>query len=162
MEDRTRLGCVDRIIEETLRWGPVTPIALPHTCFKDDTYKGYRIPKGALVTGNVWAMTRDETVYKDARSFDPDRYLDPATPPSPVFGWGRRRCPGVHFAQASLFITIASILTAFDIGSAKDEDGKDILPSGKMIDSLVVMPEHFEFKLTPRSAKHEELIKNSF
>ncbi|CAE6345336.1 unnamed protein product [Rhizoctonia solani] len=105
-------------------------------------------------------MTRDETVYGNAEAFDPDRYLDPTTPPSPVFGWGRRRCPGVHFAQASLFITIASILTAFDIGIAKDENGKDILPSRKMINSLVLIPERFEFKLTPRSAKHEELIRN--
>ncbi|KAF8692610.1 cytochrome P450 family, partial [Rhizoctonia solani] len=90
VEDRAQLGYVDRVVQETLRWGPVTPLAVPHTCFKDDTYKGYRIPQGSVVTGNVWAMTRDETVYKDAEAFEPDRYLDPVTPASPVFGWGRR------------------------------------------------------------------------
>ncbi|CAE6492252.1 unnamed protein product [Rhizoctonia solani] len=90
VEDRAQLGYVDRVVQETLRWGPVTPLAVPHTCFKDDTYKGYRIPQGSVVTGNVWAMTRDETVYKDAEVFEPDRYLDPVTPASPVFGWGRR------------------------------------------------------------------------
>ncbi|KAJ1307183.1 hypothetical protein OPQ81_001299 [Rhizoctonia solani] len=115
-EDRAQLGYIERIVQETLRWGPITPLAVPHTCFHDDTYKGYHIPKGAIVIGNVWAMTRDERVYKDPEVFDPDRYLDPNTPLSPVFGWGRRRCPGTHFAEASLFITIASILLAFDIG----------------------------------------------
>ncbi|KAG8727459.1 hypothetical protein FRC11_013136, partial [Ceratobasidium sp. 423] len=48
-EDRPRLGYIERVIQETLRWRPVTALAVPHTCFKDDTYKGYRIPKGAIV-----------------------------------------------------------------------------------------------------------------
>ncbi|CAE6351962.1 unnamed protein product [Rhizoctonia solani] len=160
MEDQAQLGYIDRIVQETLRWAPVTPIAFPHTCFQDDVYEGYRIPKGAIVIGNVWAMTRDETVYGNPEIFDPDRYLDPATPPSPVFGWGRRRCPGLHFAQASLFVAIASILMVFDLEAVKDENGQDILPSGGMIKAAVLSPELFEFKLTPRSAKHEELIRD--
>ncbi|KAL5635231.1 hypothetical protein ACGC1H_003057 [Rhizoctonia solani] len=137
-EDRTRLGYVDRMVQETLRWGPVGPLALPHTCFQDDTYKGYRIPKGAIVFGNVWAMTHDETVYKNPEVFDPDRFLDPNIPLSPGFGWGRRRCPGTHFAEASLFIIIASMLMTFDIGVAQDENGKDVPPSGKMKNSSLL------------------------
>ncbi|KAF8677685.1 Cytochrome P450 [Rhizoctonia solani] len=159
VEDRPRLKYVDRVVQETLRWGPVTPIAVPHTCFKDDIYKSYRIPKGAIVMGNVWAMTCDKNVYKDPEVFEPDRYLDPATPFSPVFGWGRRRCPGIHLGQSSLFITIASILMTFDIGTIIDSDGKEVLPGGKMINAIVLTPERFEFELTPRSAKHEELIR---
>ncbi|CAE7177454.1 unnamed protein product [Rhizoctonia solani] len=161
-EDRDRLGYMERMIQEILRWHPVAPLAVPHTCFEDDTYKGYRVPKGAIVAGNVWAMTRDETVYKDPEVFDPDRYLDPSTPLSPVFGWGRRRCPGIHFAQSSLFITIASILMTFNIEVAQDKDGNDMRPSGKLVNSLVLTPERFPLKLTPRSTKHEELIEQSF
>ncbi|CAE6414749.1 unnamed protein product [Rhizoctonia solani] len=160
-EDRAQLGYIERMVQETLRWGPVTPIALPHTCYQDDVYKGYRIPKGTIVFGNVWAMTRDETVYKHPDVFDPDRYLDPSTPPSPVFGWGRRRCPGMHLGEASLFITIASILTAFNIGVAQDENGKDVMPNGKMINGIVLVPQEFLVKLTPRSASHEGLILNN-
>ncbi|CAE6424429.1 unnamed protein product [Rhizoctonia solani] len=159
-EDRIQLDYIERIIQETLRWRPVAPIAIPHTCYQDDTYKGYHIPKGAIVVGNVWAMTRDETVYKDPEIFDPDRFLDPSTPPSPVFGWGRRRCPGIHFAQSALFITIATILMTFNIGAAQDENGDDITPTGKLVNSIVLTPEEFKFKITPRSTKHEELIRN--
>ncbi|CAE6413871.1 unnamed protein product [Rhizoctonia solani] len=108
------------------------------------------------------AMTRDETVYKDPEVFNPDRFLDPSTPPSPVFGWGRRRCPGSHFAQSSLFITIASILITFNIEAAQDERGNDVRPSGKLVNSLVLTPEQFPLKLTLRSAKHEELIRQSY
>ncbi|KDN35143.1 hypothetical protein RSAG8_11831, partial [Rhizoctonia solani AG-8 WAC10335] len=160
-EDRADLGYIEKIIQELLRWHPVAALAVPHTCFEDDTYKGYHIPKGAIVAGNVWAMTRDETVYKDPEVFDPDRFLDPSTPPSPVFGWGRRRCPGSHFAQSSLFITIASILMTFNIGVAQDKNGNDIRPSGKLVNSLVLTPEQFPLKLTPRSTKHEELTRQS-
>ncbi|CAE6436685.1 unnamed protein product [Rhizoctonia solani] len=160
-DDRTHLGCIERIVQETLRWAPVAGLAVPHTCYQDDTYKGYRIPKGAIMMGNVWAITRDAALYQDPESFDPDRFLDASTPPSPVFGWGRRRCPGRHFAQSALFINIASMLATFKIEVAQDKNGKDVPPSGKMINSLILAPEDFMLKLTPRSAKHEELIRHS-
>ncbi|CAE6485500.1 unnamed protein product, partial [Rhizoctonia solani] len=138
INDRARLGYIERIIQETLRWGPIAPLAIPHTCFQDDTYKGYYIPKGAIVFGNVWAMTRNESVYASPDVFDPDRYLDPSTPPSPVFGWGRRGCPGEHFGRASLFITIASVLATFNIGIGQDENGKDVPPSGKFSNTMLL------------------------
>ncbi|KAF8757867.1 Cytochrome p-450 [Rhizoctonia solani] len=155
VEDRPRLKYVDRVVQETLRWGPVTPIAVPHTCFKDDIYKSYRIPKGAIVMGNVWAMTCDKNVYKDPEVFEPDRYLDPATPFSPVFGWGRRH-------SSWTIITLHYDRLYFDdvrYRTIIDSDGKEVLPSGKMINAIVLTPERFEFELTPRSAKHEELIR---
>ncbi|KAF8757594.1 cytochrome P450 family [Rhizoctonia solani] len=125
VEDRAQLGYVIELFRKHSGGGP-----LPHSLCRIRASKmihtkvtGY--PKD--LTGNVWAMTRDEKVYKDAEVFEPDRYLDPATPASPVFGW----VVGVHFAQSSLFVTIASILMMFDIGVAKSEDGKDILPVGE-------------------------------
>ncbi|EUC56105.1 cytochrome P450 family protein [Rhizoctonia solani AG-3 Rhs1AP] len=153
--DRAQLGCIERIVQETLRWNPTTPVAFPHTCFRDDVYKGYFIPKGAIV-----AMTRDEQDYKLPETFNPDRFLDASTPPSPLFGWGRRRCPGVHFAESSLFITVASILMVFNIKPAQDEGGNDILPSQRMTNSIVVAPEPFTFRLIPRSDSHKELVPN--
>ncbi|CUA71440.1 O-methylsterigmatocystin oxidoreductase [Rhizoctonia solani] len=161
-EDQARLGYVERLIQETLRWAPVTPLAVPHTCFRDDTYKGYHIPKGTIVMGNIWAMTRDETVYKDPEVFDPDRFLDPSIPPAPAFGWGRRRCPGVHFAESTLFIFVTSLLATFNIGIAQDENGEDIIPSRKMTNSLVLAPEEFPVKLTPRSMAYKDLVRPSF
>ncbi|CAE6414741.1 unnamed protein product [Rhizoctonia solani] len=162
IEDRPYLNYIEMVMQELFRWAPVTPIGVPHTCYQDDTYKGYHIPKGAIVIGNAWAMTRDPLVYENPEVFDPDRYLDPSTPLSPVFGWGRRRCPGVHFAQASVFIAIASILMTFNIGVAQDKNGKDITPSRKLINSIVLTPEPFMLKLTSRSVIHKELILQSY
>ncbi|KAG8722198.1 hypothetical protein FRC09_006638 [Ceratobasidium sp. 395] len=49
MDDRPRLVYVERLIQEVLRWRPVTPTGIPHACYQDNEYKGYRIPKGAIV-----------------------------------------------------------------------------------------------------------------
>ncbi|KAG8790021.1 hypothetical protein FRC12_012920 [Ceratobasidium sp. 428] len=73
-------------------------------------------------------MTRDTSAYIDPERFDPDRYLDPNVSCSPAFGFGRRMCPGMHYAKASLFLTISSVLAVFDIALAKDSDEKDQIP----------------------------------
>ncbi|KAG8698008.1 hypothetical protein FRC08_006198 [Ceratobasidium sp. 394] len=75
------------------------------------------------------AMTRDEKVYPDPETVNPDRFLGPTVPPAPAFDWGRRKCPGSYYAKDFLFIYLASILTTFSFSRAKDENGMDIMPS---------------------------------
>jgi cytochrome P450 len=42
--------------------------------------------------------------------------LNPAVPkPDVAFGYGRRVCPGQDFAETSVWITMASLLSVFDI-----------------------------------------------
>ncbi len=43
-----------------------------------------------------------------------------------------RICPGRHFAEASLFIMISSILHTLNIDQAIDEQGKPITPKAEM------------------------------
>jgi cytochrome P450 len=45
-----------------------------------------------------------------------------------VFGFGRRVCPGAHFAKVSLFLDVAGILATFDILKAVDDQGREIDP----------------------------------
>ena len=51
MEDIVHLPYIEAILKEVLRWKPVTPLALPHTTASSDEYRGYYIPKGAIVLG---------------------------------------------------------------------------------------------------------------
>ena len=44
LSDRCSLPYVDSLIKEILRWGTVTPMALPHATAVDDEYMGYYIP----------------------------------------------------------------------------------------------------------------------
>jgi len=92
----------------------------------DIHHQGYHIPKGSIVLPNIWAMNMNEKQYDHPERFDPERYLGP-TPAleSPVFGFGRRACLGVHYSLAAIFITVASVLSVFDL-RAQDKDGKDV------------------------------------
>ncbi|KAI0076600.1 cytochrome P450 [Panus rudis PR-1116 ss-1] len=133
--DISSLPYVDAIVNESLRWHPVLPLAVYHRLQEDDVYNGYFLPKGSLCIGNSWAMLHDETVYPDPLTFNPDRYFDengkrdPNAPePSVAFGFGRRICPGRHFAKSSFWINVATILAAFEISRAVDKDGNEIVP----------------------------------
>jgi cytochrome P450 len=64
---------------------------------QEDVYEGYRIPEGATVIANIFAITRDEEMYPDPSEFRPERFLGPSPQLDPhkfVFGFGRRACPG--------------------------------------------------------------------
>ncbi|CCO36414.1 O-methylsterigmatocystin oxidoreductase Short=OMST oxidoreductase [Rhizoctonia solani AG-1 IB] len=160
MADASRMPYVRNLIQEVLRWHPVAPTGgTPHTCYQDDVYEGYDIQKGTIVVGNIWAMSHDDNVYKDPDNFDPNRFSTGSVPIAPAFGWGRRKCPGMHFAEASLFLAITSLLATFRFSRKKNESGNEIVPTIKgAFNSLVVLIKPFEFELHTRSEKHRQLI----
>ena len=53
-KDRTSLPYIDAIVKEILRWEPVAPMAIARRLTEDDEYRGYFLPKGALVIPNAW------------------------------------------------------------------------------------------------------------
>ncbi|KAL7278727.1 hypothetical protein ACG7TL_007730 [Trametes sanguinea] len=131
--DRDSLPYISAIVKETLRWHNITPLGSPHRCMEEDEYRGWRIPKGALILQNVWAILHDAEVYPEPEIFRPERFLhdgqlrsDVPDPAKVAFGFGRRICPGRHFADDLLFINIASVLHTFDILPALDSSGKPI------------------------------------
>ncbi|CAE6427787.1 unnamed protein product [Rhizoctonia solani] len=159
MEDQDNLPYVGWIIKEVLRWRPVVPLGVPHACAEDDMYKGYFIPKDAVVMGNAWAMCYNPEIYADPERFNPDRFMDPTTPDPPAFGFGRRICPGQHFAEASLFLAIATMLSVFDIKPATDKQGHSIIPDTKLTaNSLIRFPFPFKCLVKPRSEAKRGLL----
>ena len=52
--DREELPYTSAFVEETQRWRPVFPLAIPHFSTEDDSYGKYFIPKGSIVMGNSW------------------------------------------------------------------------------------------------------------
>ncbi|EIW80605.1 PAH-inducible cytochrome P450 monooxygenase PC-PAH 6 [Coniophora puteana RWD-64-598 SS2] len=133
--DKPLLPYTEALVRETLRWRPVVPLAISHAATSDDIYEGYSIPEvGAAVIPNIWAMTRDPEKYPRPDTFDPGRFLDANGHLTKdtceiSFGFGRRICPGRHFARASVWIAIAQILASFTIEKAKDASGNPITPA---------------------------------
>ncbi|EAU83306.2 cytochrome P450 [Coprinopsis cinerea okayama7 len=126
-DNRDQLPYLNAAIKEGLRWITIgSPISdarrgFPHVVAKDDVYDGYIIPKGTVVLGNAWSIHHNPEYYPDPSEFMPERFLDPSKPaldPALVaFGYGRRSCPGVHFAFDVMFIFCSSILTEFEVYS---------------------------------------------
>ena len=54
LSDRADLPYIEALLQEVLRWHPISPIPLAHVSEEDDTYEGYFIPKGAMMLANVW------------------------------------------------------------------------------------------------------------
>ncbi|KAI6155470.1 cytochrome P450 [Pisolithus tinctorius] len=166
-DDRLSLPYIDAVLHELLRWSPVTPLGIPHATTTDDVCNGYYIPKGALVIINVWAMSRNKMKFDDTEDFKPERFMtedgklvnDPATTSDPIFGLGRRICPGRFAAEAFLWMAIVSILSMFRITKAKDAYSKEIPVERKFTTGISVHPVDFPCWFISRSAGRERLIR---
>ncbi|PIL22785.1 cytochrome P450 [Ganoderma sinense ZZ0214-1] len=163
--DRSDLPYVNAIIKECLRWQNAVPLCIPHAAVEDDEFDGYFIPAGTVVFPNAWAILHDPEAYPEPERFLPERFLkdgqlnpDVRDPATVAFGFGRRICPGRHFAEASLFINIARVLHVFIIGPPLDERGEVIRVEPKMKDGILSYPEDWRCTIKPRSAHAETLI----
>ncbi|PPR07073.1 hypothetical protein CVT24_010974 [Panaeolus cyanescens] len=179
-EDRPHLPYIEAIYREVMRWCPPVSMGVPHATTEDDWYKGYFIPKGTTVFGNIWAMTHDERRYQDPMAFKPDRFFDENGNLNDdkrilAYGFGRRVCLGKYAASDMLWLMMASVLSCFKLGPKTDQNGHEI----KMNDGfkeiglmMYVVPfardfgylsyvRHktpYECHIDPRSDKHRELI----
>lgn len=160
--DREELPYINAMIKETTRWWPMAPMGFPHTATETFYHEGMRIPKGAYLLPAVWWFLHDPSVYSDPDSFAPERFLPPRNEPDPdseTFGYGRRRCPGRFFADASLYLNIAQTLAVFSIGKAVDGDGKEIEVDVKPGPGVLTYVGKFPFQVKPRSASHADMIR---
>lgn len=131
-DDEKDLPYVKAFVKEVLRWRSVAIIGgQPHSPTQDDNYKGWLIPKGTWVQGNVWAIHHHDREFPDPDKFNPKRFLegDEDSRPFPgergymTFGWGRRVCSGQALAEQGTWVTVARLLWGFHIQKKKRADG---------------------------------------
>ncbi|KDQ17057.1 hypothetical protein BOTBODRAFT_30444 [Botryobasidium botryosum FD-172 SS1] len=70
-----------------------------------------------------------------------------------------RICAGINFADATIFIAVASILATFDIDKPLDKDGNEAEPEAFYGPGLVSRPDGFKCIIRPRSSDKAKLIK---
>ncbi|KAK0204195.1 cytochrome P450 [Desarmillaria ectypa] len=157
--DRNRLPYVSAIVKEN--------IGLPHVVNQDDEYMGYHIEKGSIVWVNIWTIMHDEDTFPDPPEFQPERYLDPGSGASEImensFGFGRRLdlisiCPGIHLAENSVFLAIATMLSVFHISKAVDSVTGEEINLEVEYDGFISHPQPFRCKIQPRSKVRRDLI----
>ncbi|KAF9266555.1 cytochrome P450 [Marasmius fiardii PR-910] len=160
ISDLPRLPYLNAVIKETMRWQPILPLCIARRTGQESDYDGYTIPKDTVVIPNVWSVAFAPDDRYDPHAFLPDRFLPTNTQPPPdpssyIFGFGKRMCPGKPLGEGTLFIFIASILSAFTI-SLPEETMKNppAFQSG-----LTRFPKPFECNLVPRSEVHADRLK---
>jgi cytochrome P450 len=177
LEDEMDLQYIRGCVKEALRWLPTTLMgAVPHALTRDDMYRGYRLPAGAGVINNVYAIHQDPVRYPDPRRFAPERFaddfqsvFDAALNPDVskrdqfTFGAGRRICPGLHVAERSLFLAISRMLWAFDFQAPIDEGGREIIPDQDAVtQGFVSAPVTYKAIITSRTEKHAEIVRKEW
>lgn len=171
-DDMASLPYIRGCVKETLRWMPTSGLLVPHAPLKDDTYEGYRIPAGATVMLNVWALNMDPDTWPNPRTFDPFRFKDEERSEHEIatssdakgprhnyaFGAGRRLCQGIHVAERSLFLAMACLLWAFDI-STPDPGAID---TDDLRGGMAMAPAPFECRLKLRDGWREKVLREEW
>ncbi|OOF92523.1 hypothetical protein ASPCADRAFT_133537 [Aspergillus carbonarius ITEM 5010] len=133
-DDKPNLPYISAIVEEIFRWRPAGPEGVPHMNREETTYNGYTIPKESVIVANVWTISREEALFgPNPDDFIPDRWLheDGKTLqsfPAAAFGYGRRTCPGRHFARNVIWIVVARLLWSFNIKAGLSEETGEPIP----------------------------------
>uniref|UniRef100_A0A0D3G7U7 Cytochrome P450 n=1 Tax=Oryza barthii TaxID=65489 RepID=A0A0D3G7U7_9ORYZ len=117
------------VVKETLRLHPPVPLLVPRECARDTdddaTVLGYHVAGGTRVFVNAWAIHRDAGAWSSPEEFRPERFLPGGGEAEAVdlrgghfqlvpFGAGRRVCPGMQFALATVELALASLVRLFD------------------------------------------------
>ncbi|KAI0295310.1 cytochrome P450 [Multifurca ochricompacta] len=154
--DFDELPYVDAVLNEVLRWHPVTPLGVAHRVMENDVYEGHLIPAGSTVIPNVWAIMRDPVTFPEPNRFYPERWLvkDPPPAPEAAFGYGRRICQGRFMARENTWAAIVNILATFDISPVKDNPPQEVYTSG-----IISYPETLVAYIHPRSDTAAALVR---
>ncbi|CAI9093806.1 OLC1v1029386C1 [Oldenlandia corymbosa var. corymbosa] len=115
-----KLPYLHAVMKEALRLHPALPLMVNHCPSQTTTVSNYRVPKGAQVFVNVWAIHRDPSIWEDPSEFRPERFLNGKGDYSGndynyiPFGSGRRMCAGMAMGERMVLFSLASLLHSFN------------------------------------------------
>ncbi|KAI9022218.1 cytochrome P450 [Phycomyces nitens] len=162
--DREEFPFMCAVLRENIRFRSVTTFGIPHFTSEDIELREYFIPKGTVVACSMYAMHMNPDVYYDPKKFIPERFLGhtkswSASANGPIderdmysFGWGRRICPGIYFAEVEEFNLCISTLSRYTVEPALDSDGYPVYPDLKQASSTTVVfaPAEYKVRLVTR------------
>ena len=139
--DIPKLPFLEAIVKETFRLHPPAPLGLPRESTAPVEARGYKIPAGARVLFNIFAIQRDPARYKNPDKFDPDRFLEQHVQVNHMsafdsyelipFGVGRRICPAYNLGNLNVHILLGNLIHSYEW----------FVPNGGMLDmTQMVLP----------------------
>lgn len=129
MEEAARLVYLEAVVRESMRLNPAAPMNA-RTAMKDAVLSdGTFVPKGTRVMIPTYATARFPWLWgEDAAEFKPERWIDRETGKiinvSPfkflVFHAGPRMCLGMKLAMLEMKMSLAAMLSKFEIRTTRD------------------------------------------
>ncbi|XP_072035377.1 cytochrome P450 2U1-like [Amphiura filiformis] len=113
VSDQEQLPYTRATLLEIQRHVTLVPLSVFHSASDDTSLHGYRIPKGATLVSNLYAVMRDPNMFPEPDQFKPERFIndegkyferEEVCP----FGVGRRICLGQTLAKMELFVFFSS------------------------------------------------------
>ncbi|XP_046636789.1 cytochrome P450 4C1-like isoform X1 [Daphnia pulicaria] len=117
IEDTTKLKYLECCIKESLRLYPAVPI-ISRYISEDFELGGYKIPVGASVVIEIYALHRNEDYFPEPDVFNPDRFQTNESIGRHAFSFlpfsaGSRNCIGQRFAMFEEKVLASSLLRRF-------------------------------------------------
>ncbi|EJT98662.1 cytochrome P450, partial [Dacryopinax primogenitus] len=123
LDDFEKLPFVQGCFQEALRMYPTAHVLMRRpvedTVLQVPSRQGgvvpLSVPSGQVVALDFFGIGYNARVYKDPKSFNPARWLDPATEPLLNFSYGPRVCIGKKFAVVEVTGVLALLLRDYKV-----------------------------------------------
>jgi cytochrome P450 len=128
--DLANLPYTEMVVREAMRlYPPAAGVA--REPIEDVEIGGYVVPKGSLVTANIFALHRDARFFDNPERFDPERFARGWEDRIPrgayiPFGGGPRVCIGNGFAMMEARLILAAVAQRWRFSL---EPGQDVTPA---------------------------------
>ncbi|KAL0278353.1 UNVERIFIED_CONTAM: hypothetical protein PYX00_000191 [Menopon gallinae] len=153
LSDKKSLHKVEAFMTEVSRCNTIASFTVPHRCLTETTLNGYTIPKDCMVLISLYATLQDKKHWGDPENFRPSRFLDTQgtfvkhKEGLPVFGAGKRVCPGESLARNTLFLFFTSMIQHYKFVIPDDHPRPSTIP----LSGFTQAPQPFEVTVTRRS-----------
>lgn len=153
LDDRKNLHYTEASIREILRLETLVPSSIVHNSMEDTKLMGYNVPKNTPVFPGLYEFHKDESLWDNPLTFNPERFLDSQgklslkLDKSLPFGAGRRLCAGETFARNMMFLITSALLQNFDFHSSPGQ--KIPLPHTHPV-GIIAVPDEFWLNYSTR------------
>uniref|UniRef100_K3WS28 Cytochrome P450 n=1 Tax=Globisporangium ultimum (strain ATCC 200006 / CBS 805.95 / DAOM BR144) TaxID=431595 RepID=K3WS28_GLOUD len=129
MEELKQLTYLEAVVRENLRLNPPVPVSGRTACADTVLCDGTFVAKGTRIALATYAQGRMKSIWgEDAAEFNPDRWIDPTTGnlisvsayKFSTFFAGPRTCLGLNFALMEMKMTLAVLLSKFELKTVED------------------------------------------